>query len=231
MAKKGDWVRIHRVVLAAAERTAKIPEDTKACDLEMWTKGFLLNETAEIGDEVEKSYINQIELCGKYTKNFVVHLNGSKECTVSKIGLERIKRILKACEKHNLNFCDENLYSDKEIPYIFENISHPLLKICYDSGHRNFLTPNFDICERYGKYITVLHLHENNGLQDEHKKLSVGSPVFNKLKKEINMMNDDVVLASEARGVCENWKEYINSDLKTLKELGKYKKSEMILEN
>ena len=33
------------------ERTAKLPEDTKACDLEMWTKGFLL-EDAEIGDEV-----------------------------------------------------------------------------------------------------------------------------------------------------------------------------------
>lgn len=52
MANKGDWVRIHTVVLKAEERTAKIPEDTKACDLEMWTKGFLLND-AEIGDEVE----------------------------------------------------------------------------------------------------------------------------------------------------------------------------------
>ncbi|MBQ7245861.1 MAG: 2-amino-4-ketopentanoate thiolase [Firmicutes bacterium] len=52
MAKKGDWVRIHTVVLKADERTGKIPEDTKACDLEMWTKGFLLQD-AEIGDEVE----------------------------------------------------------------------------------------------------------------------------------------------------------------------------------
>ena len=52
MAKKGDWVRIHTVVLKAEERTGKIPEDTKACDLEMWTKGFLLAD-AEIGDEVE----------------------------------------------------------------------------------------------------------------------------------------------------------------------------------
>ncbi|MDY2960522.1 MAG: 2-amino-4-oxopentanoate thiolase subunit OrtA [Hornefia sp.] len=52
MTKKGDWVRIHRVVLKAEERTAKLPEDTKACDLEMWTKGTLLAD-AEIGDEVE----------------------------------------------------------------------------------------------------------------------------------------------------------------------------------
>ncbi len=51
MAKKGNWVRIHSIVLKADERTAKLPDDTKRCDLEQWTKGFLL-EDAEIGDEV-----------------------------------------------------------------------------------------------------------------------------------------------------------------------------------
>ena len=29
MARKGDWVRIHNVVLKADERTAKIPDDTR----------------------------------------------------------------------------------------------------------------------------------------------------------------------------------------------------------
>ena len=52
MAKKGDWVRIHSVVLKADERTAKLPEDTQKCDLQQWTKGFLQEESAEIGDEV-----------------------------------------------------------------------------------------------------------------------------------------------------------------------------------
>ena len=52
MAKKNDWVRIHNVVLKAQDRTARIPDDTKECDLEMWVKGLLLDETAEIGDIV-----------------------------------------------------------------------------------------------------------------------------------------------------------------------------------
>jgi hypothetical protein len=52
MAKKGDWVRIHSIVLKAAERTAKIPEDTQKCDLQQWTKGFLENQSAAVGDEV-----------------------------------------------------------------------------------------------------------------------------------------------------------------------------------
>ena len=50
MAKKGDWVRIQSVVLKACERTAKLPEDTKKCDLEQWTKGFLQEESAEVGE-------------------------------------------------------------------------------------------------------------------------------------------------------------------------------------
>lgn len=52
MAKKGDWVRIHKVVLKAADRTARLPEDTTHCDYEMWVKGTLVNDEAEIGDEV-----------------------------------------------------------------------------------------------------------------------------------------------------------------------------------
>lgn len=52
MAKKGDWVRIHDIVLKAEDRTAKIPEDTQKCDLEMWVKGFLIEESAENGNLV-----------------------------------------------------------------------------------------------------------------------------------------------------------------------------------
>lgn len=64
MAKKGDWVRIHRVVLKADDRTAKIPDDTQKCDLEMWTKGFLQAD-AEIGDEVTVITASNREESGK----------------------------------------------------------------------------------------------------------------------------------------------------------------------
>ena len=69
MAKKGDWVRIHKVVLKAEERTAKLPEDTKVCDLEMWTKGTLLSD-AEIGAEVEIETI-----VGRREKGELVEVN------------------------------------------------------------------------------------------------------------------------------------------------------------
>lgn len=59
-AKKGDWVRIHNIVLNSEDRSPNLPEDTKKVPLEMWDKGFLLNEGANIGDMVEvESYIGR----------------------------------------------------------------------------------------------------------------------------------------------------------------------------
>lgn len=49
MAKKGDWVRIHSVILSPGERAASVPEDTKQVPLELWTKGYLRAD-AQIGD-------------------------------------------------------------------------------------------------------------------------------------------------------------------------------------
>ncbi|MPN56544.1 2-amino-4-ketopentanoate thiolase alpha subunit [bioreactor metagenome] len=50
MAKKGDWVRIHSVILQPGERAAAVPEDTKQVPLEQWTKGYLQVDAA-LGEE------------------------------------------------------------------------------------------------------------------------------------------------------------------------------------
>lgn len=182
---------------------------------------FWLNN--DDGELVANDYIHQIEQCGEYVDNFVVHLNGSKNSTLSKIGLERLERILDVCEKYDVNLCIENLYSSVEIPYIFEHIQNPYLKICYDAGHKNFLTPDFDICEIYAQYISVLHLHENDGTKDEHKKLTKGSKVYSRLVDELPLLNSDVVLSSEIKVNDQeiDWKEYLKSNLDSLKSLAK----------
>lgn len=61
-AKKGDWVQIHRTMLEPDERSSKVPEDTKEVPLEMWMNGFLVDESADVGDEVEiETAIGRIE--------------------------------------------------------------------------------------------------------------------------------------------------------------------------
>lgn len=59
-ARRGDWVRIHNIVLKAGERAPNIPEDTQNVPLESWNKGFLLEEEANIGDKVKiETYIGR----------------------------------------------------------------------------------------------------------------------------------------------------------------------------
>lgn len=52
MVKKGEWVRIHKIILQPSERAPQVPDDTKKVPLEMWDKGYLQAD-AEIGDQVE----------------------------------------------------------------------------------------------------------------------------------------------------------------------------------
>lgn len=59
-AKHGEWVRIHNIVLEVGQRSSNIPEDTQNVPLEMWDKGFLIDEEAKIGDKVKvETYIGR----------------------------------------------------------------------------------------------------------------------------------------------------------------------------
>jgi hypothetical protein len=51
MVKKGEWVRIHKIILEPSERAPQVPEDTGKVPLELWNKGFLTADAA-MGDEV-----------------------------------------------------------------------------------------------------------------------------------------------------------------------------------
>ena len=51
-AKRGDWVRVHRIILRPDQRSDNLPEDTRATPFQMWVNGYLENRTAAVGDEV-----------------------------------------------------------------------------------------------------------------------------------------------------------------------------------
>ncbi len=90
MAKRGDWVQIHRQVLPAGARAPQVPEDTQAVALEMWVKGFLEQETGEVGREGTIVTVTGRRVTGTvsqvlptYSHNF-----GEPQPELLKIGLE-----------------------------------------------------------------------------------------------------------------------------------------------
>lgn len=155
-------------------------------------------EEGDEGDSVCDDYCRQIESCKGLTKNCVVHLNASKQQMQSRIGLKRIRKLLSVCEKSDINLCIENLFSEKEIPYIFRYIKHEKLKICFDSGHQFFLMPDFDFLKKYNKFVEVLHLHDNHGRADEHLICGLGDINWQIFCKQIKSL-PNIVLSSEAR--------------------------------
>lgn len=99
-AKKGDWVKIHNIVLNPNERAPQVPDDTKKVPLEMWVKGFLLhdgiiNENVKIqtitGRKVEGKLL---EINPSYTHDF-----GKFVPEILNIGLQ-LKEILFGGEDH-----------------------------------------------------------------------------------------------------------------------------------
>ncbi|ABR30767.1 2-amino-4-ketopentanoate thiolase [Thermosipho melanesiensis] len=94
-AKKGDWVQIQKTLLKSKERTAQLPEDTKKVPLEMRVKGFLINDVAKLGDEVEVETLTGRKVTGtlvsinpKYEHDF-----GEPIPELITVGLE-LRRIL-----------------------------------------------------------------------------------------------------------------------------------------
>ena len=85
----------------------------------------------------------------------------------------------------------ENINYQKPFIDIFDNIDHLYLKFCYDSGHNNCFDPDFDYLEKYGDKLICLHLHDNNGIQDQHTLNKFGTIDWNKIAKKLAKLNLD----------------------------------------
>lgn len=178
-------------------------------------------EIGDNGDEICEKYCNQIRLIKGLTKNFVVHLNANKNQKQSLIGIERIRQMLSVCDQCDINLCIENLYSETEIPYIFNNIKHEKLKICFDTGHKHFLTPNFEVIKNFYKYVEVLHMHDNHGKSDEHLICGRGNIDWKNFAKELRVI-PNIVLSCEARSVDADMDEFLREVYNSLTLIEQY---------
>lgn len=122
-------------------------------------------EEGQIGDKIERQLIKEIKIAKKYGFRCVVeHILG----VPNKIGIDRMKRILKVCKKYDTPIAIENIDNVKALDYLFANIDDPYLKFCYDSGHNNVFDPERDYLKEYGDRLIALHLHDNDGKADLH---------------------------------------------------------------
>ncbi|MBO5394983.1 MAG: sugar phosphate isomerase/epimerase [Clostridia bacterium] len=146
------------------------------------------------GEKIKKDLIKDVKIAKKYGFTcVVVHCRGQ----YSKVGEQRLREVLKVCEKYDMPLAIENLLSSAIFNDVFQNIQHPYLKFCYDSGHDNCDKCDFDYFKLYGDKLITLHLHDNDGTSDQHTLNCVGSIDWKRVAKNIKKYNPTINLDYE----------------------------------
>lgn len=147
---------------------------------------FLWEDSAA-GDDIEKTLAKCIADCSKYEiPTAVIHVSrGNTPPPPNQIGLDRFKRLVDLAEKENINIALENLRKPEYLDFIFDRIQSDRLGFCYDSGHENSFTKGTDFLRRYGSKLMALHLHDNDGSDDQHRLIGEGSIDWENLRKKL----------------------------------------------
>ncbi len=156
------------------------------------------------GQAVFEDYIFQIENI-KYLApvDFIIHLACTKGKHYSKLGQQRLEKIVAKAKECGVRVCVENTFSTHQQTKIFENIDDENLKMCYDCGHENWLTPEDNLIEIFRDKIVQIHLHSNDGTFDKHQPIFEGTIDVKNLAKKLKTIPNKIALCLELKFVEE----------------------------
>ncbi len=132
-------------------------------------------------------YLDAVQACAEYSIPVVViHLSGGDNPPEpSALGIERFKRITELAERKNIIIALENLKRPAYIDYVYERIQSDKLHFCFDSGHENIYSKGIDLVAKYADRLAVLHLHDNNGAEDQHQLPGDGNIDWNDIARRL----------------------------------------------
>lgn len=157
---------------------------------------------SSIGEDYALSICNQIRECWEFKiPTVVMHLSkGKNPPPYNEVGLHRLKKIVAAAEKYNVNIAFENLRYVEYLDFVFQNIQSDKIGFCYDSGHNNCYTPEIDVFEKYKNKLLALHLNDNIGNDDDMHMLPFdGTANWDKIIKTLKDIEYKGVLSLEVQ--------------------------------
>ncbi|MGN0878407.1 MAG: sugar phosphate isomerase/epimerase family protein [Oligosphaeraceae bacterium] len=95
-----------------------------------------------------------------------------------------LDELMPTLERLDTRIAIENMWSDtfEVIHQLLQDYPAHRLGICYDSGHANGrILPGIDAGERDKHRLMALHLHDNDGLADQHQPPFMGTLDWNRL--------------------------------------------------
>lgn len=100
----------------------------------------------------------------------VIHVTWGFELPAppSEAALNRFRKISEEAEKCGAEIALENSVFPGHLHFLLGNLDSPNVGFCYDSGHENAFTPGENFLRDYGNRLFAVHLHDNDGRDDNH---------------------------------------------------------------
>ena len=127
------------------------------------------------GDEITDKLLKCIDDCANANvPTIVMHSSFGETIPVNEIGLKRFDLLVNRAEQKNVNIALENMRKTSinlQTGQLLERYNTPHLGFCFDNGHDNARVSKeaeCDMLSRFGNRLMALHLHDNNGVDDQH---------------------------------------------------------------
>lgn len=151
--------------------------------------------------EIMEFHKKCILICSKYgVQNYVIHANRNNDNPVlGEFCLNNFRELNDFAKSLNVKLAVENTTSKEVLKYLLQNIQDDNFGLCFDSGHHNVYTKDFDILSFAKDRIFVVHLHDNFGTEDEHNVIGFGNIDWTKLYMNLKQNNFKGVLCTEVK--------------------------------
>ena len=139
------------------------------------------------GDLVVDRYKNDIKICKENNISLVImHLTRKHNAPMyNEIGLRRIKEIVDYAKQLDVKLAFENTKIKGYLEYVFENIDNDNIGLCYDAGHCHAHFDDEFNYEMFKNRIFAVHLHDNDGTDDQHTLNQFGSIDWKEIAKKL----------------------------------------------
>ena len=136
--------------------------------------------------------------------------------TLYEMNLEFYARLIPYCEEYGITVCTENMFqaygdsyklwdstcskSEEFVRYI-DGIGSPYVKACVDIGHTVLVGENpVKMIKTLGHRVAALHVHDNDGIRDEHTVPFHGIIKWNEVAKALKDINYSGEITLETEG-------------------------------
>ena len=164
-------------------------------------------ELGTLGEKKTQEHIQAIKDCALHgVRRMVIHLtNGVSPPDISDIGIKRIEKLIDYAIKYDVVLAIENVRTDKHVKYVLDNYKEEHVAFCFDTGHANLWCKETDWLSLYANRLAAIHIHDNNGSEDEHTFPLMGTIDWINMMRKIDASSYDgsLTLETEYKGSAE----------------------------